>query len=1004
MSEILERVLMATGFVLEGTGDVSGLRRAASDIALEGAFAIGAGLAADAVYVTDDGPKLVIKEVADRREASALHERAWNLGLAPLLWIVTPIDVSIYDAFRGVGQRQDGEALRTFRVDLAAELDALDRICGRFSLDTGAFWSSELAVNISRHGKVDRVLLEEIHSLEEGLVALSKPFASHEAQVRARMHGQELITCTLFASFLLERGIAQPLLPDGLPDDLAQVFESLETTRALLDWLHVTFNGDVFPAGMGSDLHQGHLILLKEFVEGTSLTPRSKGQMRLFRFRFDTIPIELISSVYEAFARRAAGDMAKALGLHYTSVELVHMALDPVFEGLQHEARILDPTCGSGIFLVQSLRRLVSQRCGNGARPRGIVRGILYSQVFGIDIEPAALRVAAFSLYLAALELETEAGSSDRTQFDPLIGLTLHRADFLSLNGRSIAERIRPTAIVGNPPWTHGALKTSARMDEEENAGAEPSVIAFEGGARRSPDQRFLGRAIEIMGGHGRLAMYLKAAPFLSRSPEATRFREKVIRSLSRLALLNLSPLRHEDLFSGAKSPGLLLCANCGSLPDESSMLAGTFPWTPDFVRSGALALSSADVKVLKKCHVIGAPSTLKAIMLGTDRDARVIERMEREFEPLSSLLARNGIVSGQGFQMKGLARNKPRRTPGDIAVLPAILPRDYEPISTDDLDLPSLPERGIDELLFARARSLYRAPLLLFPKSAHGRALQLGRTSAAISTRDIAFSHGFYGLSFADSDPRLAVVLCALLNSAVPGYQFLFGAGALGIERPSIELQDLRALRVPDILLTDALVRDAREALAAARMDGCKRLDAFAARLYGLGPEERDLVGDAIRRGRSLFTDRVEDRANDAAPPTISDLSDYALGACKTVNAVLRLGGDDRRLVADVAVPRETSSNLLDRFGTVHFTMQHDRPRAEEWVRHSGRLRLDDDIRDRLLRSPTPYLRERRSVRVYGDEGIFIIKPAQRRYWTAASGMEDGDAILADHRMRAQV
>ncbi len=987
------------------TGDVPGLRRTvlANDIALENVFSTRAGLGADAVYITNDGPKLVIKEVADASDAGRLHERAWNLGLAPLLWIVTPTEVRVFDAFRGIGRSEQSGELKAFKVGLATELQELDDLCGRFSLDTGAFWSSTLAAGMGRSGKVDRVLLEEVRSLEDELVKATGPFESQEAVAQARAQSQELIMCTLFASFLLERGTAQPMLPHHIPTDLAMVFSSRDTTHELFAWLHEKFNGDVFPEGIGREFNDHHLSLLEDFVRGTSLTPRAQGQMRLFRFRFDTIPIELISSVYEAFARRAAGNMAKALGLHYTSVELVHMALDPIFDGLQPGARILDPTCGSGIFLVQSFRRMVWQSCGEGARPRSVVRKILYEQVHGIDLEQAALRIAAFSLYVAAMELETKALSGEPTQFKRLIGLTLHRADFLSPRGRAIANGVSPTAIVGNPPWTHGALKRARQTDEEHET---PSALALgqtnqDTGARRAPDHRFLAQAMEIVGKDGRLAMYLKATPFLSRSREATLFRKHVVDSLSRLALLNLSPLRHEALFSEAKSPGLLLCANCGNLPDETAILVGTFPWTPDFAHSGALALSSADIQVVTKKQVLATPSALKATMLGTRRDVQVMQRIEQDFGSLSVLLKSANVTYGQGFQVKGLARNKPKPIPKEIASLPSIFPEHYQPISTDNLNLLNLADRGVDKLLFPRIRDLYTAPLLLFPKSAHAKALQLGRTSAAISNRDVAFSHGFYGFSFAKADPRLAVVLCALLNSAVSGYQFLFGAGALGIERPSILLQDLLAIRVPDLNLSDEMALEASAALTAARKDGCKGLDNFAARLYGLGSEERELIRGAVRRGRSLFLDRKYDRADDAAPPLLAHLTEYAMGACKTVNAVLRIAGEERRLVAGVAVPRATGSNLLDRFGVVRFTIKPGRPPASNWVRESDDESIEEEVRERLVRSPTPYLRERRSVRIYGDEGVIVIKPAQRRYWTGASGMEDGDAILADHRMQ---
>ncbi|WP_146056396.1 N-6 DNA methylase [Methylobacterium sp. V23] len=870
-------------------------------------------------------------------------------------------------------------------------MDGLEEACGRFSLDTGAFWASDLGKGIDRSGKVDRVLLEEIRALEDRLVAVSAPDGGHDALALARSRCQELVTCTLFASYLMDRGLAQPFLPEDLVPDLGEIFRSRPRASALFEWLHVTFNGDVFPPGIGEGLLDGHLGLLEDFVRGTVLTEEGRGQLRLFRFRFDTLPIELISSVYEAFARRAAADMAKGLGLHYTPVELVHMALDPIFEGLGSDARILDPTCGSGLFLVQSLRRLVWKRCGNGPRPRSLVREVLYRQVHGIDVQRAALRIAAFSLYLAALELETEAGPGETMRFECLIGLTLHELDFLSEKARTLAGGLGIEAIVGNPPWTHVTVPRTADPPRKR--------VPKEEGTRRAPDHRFLLSAMAVVGRSGRIAMYLKASPFLSRSGEAASFRDRVVHGLDRLALLNLSPLRHEGLFAGAQSPGLLLCANCGNLPDADRMLVGTFPWTPDFARSGALALSSADVAVVEKERVLAAPSVLKAAMLGTPRDVRIMERLETGLGTLEEVMKAAGARSGQGFQVEGKARNKPKPISQEIATLPAIFPRDYVPLSLDGVHLPSLNDRKISELLFERDRDLYRAPLLLFPKSAHRKALQEGRTSATLAMEDTAFSHGFYGYSFAQADVRLATVLCALLNSAIPGYQFLYGAGALGMERPSILLQDLRALRVPSISVTDALEAKARAALEAAPTDGCAALDAFAAKLYGLRPDERDLVVDGVRRGRSTFLDTPLSRLDDVAVPSRLDLIRYASTTCRTVNAVLRFAGV-RHLVASVAMPRPGGDGPLDRFAAVRFGIRPGRAPSDTVVgMDEGEVdAIFADLRGRLVHNPAPYLLERRSLRIYDGEQVTVVKPAQRRNWTVASGLQDGDLILADH------
>ena len=49
------------------------------------------------------------------------------------------------------------------------------------------------------------------------------------------------------------------------------------------------------------------------------------------------------------------------------------------------------------------------------------------------------------------------------------------------------------------------------------------------------------------------------------------------------------------------------------------------------------------------------------------------------------------------------------------------------------------------------------------------------------------------------------------------------------------------------------------------------------------------------------------------------------------------------------------------------------------------------------------PYLNERRQLRIYGSGDLFILKPAEIRYWTATAGLNDADVILADHWLRTR-
>ena len=476
------------------------------------------GLRAEAVFSAQGAPTSIFKDAGQIPPSPAdlrgWYEAAWNVGVAPLLWIVTPTDVRLYDCYAAPPEASgdlEPPELDRFRLDSPDQIRALDSACGRLTTETGAFWSSAIGSKINRKHRVDRELLAEISALEDRLVALTLVHVPTAARSLARDLAQRFIGRCIFTWYLLDRGLAQPFLPDDLSPNLNQMFATPATAFRLFDWLRSTFNGDLFPMDdPGAEreyLTDAHLELIRDFTEGRSLIPERKGQGRLFRFRFNAIPVDLVSSIYQQFARSSAADKANAQSLHYTPVELVHLTLDPVFEQLPASSKIVDPACGSGAFLVEAYRRLVWRASGGKPASRQTVRHILYNQLFGVDINRSALGIAAFSLYLAALELDEDPiqDLSD-LKFDHLIGRTLFEADSL---GDELPAQLTMSsfeAVVGNPPWTFvGQSGASPKRAKEDDETARP---------RRSPDWAFLNLAIRLAGETGRVGMVMKATPF----------------------------------------------------------------------------------------------------------------------------------------------------------------------------------------------------------------------------------------------------------------------------------------------------------------------------------------------------------------------------------------------------------------------------------------------------------------------------------------------------------
>ncbi|MCL6371543.1 SAM-dependent DNA methyltransferase [Pectobacterium atrosepticum] len=1012
-SAAFTQALTATGYLLPDGSGAPGLTQAGEDFGarLRSVLSDGrVGLQAEAVFSAQSVPTAIFKdaggEMPSERQIAQWHEAAWNIGVAPLLWIITPTDVRLYDCYASpVSESLEHVAtapLDVFSLKAEDRLRSLDAMCGRYATETGAFWSSTIGQRIDRRHRVDRALLNEINALEDRLTSLppanGQPLPDCKQEMQAsRDFAQRLIGRCIFTSYLVDRGIAEPFLPQALPTDVAGMFSTVDSTFTLFRWLRGTFNGDLFPMDDPGAEHQrlgeAHLELLRDFVEGRSLL---SGQGRLFRFRFDAIPVDLISSIYQQFARSSAADEAHEQGLHYTPVELVHLTLDPVFERLPEQARVIDPTCGSGAFLVEAFRRLVWKRTKAGkTASRAVVREVLRTQLYGIDINKSALGIAAFSLYLAALELDEEPVQDIQDlKFDRLIGVTLFEADTVhdELPPLVMAEPF--DAVVGNPPWTFVKRGRASRKRKADDVQSSRP--------RRSPDQEFLWVASRLAGDSGRVGMVMKSSPFFSKDEHAIQSREALLCALQPAALVNLSALRKEGLFPDATGPALLFFGRCALMDQKDRLLLGSIPWTPDFRRNGIFHVGPGELRSIPLPRVLRTPPMLKAATFGTARDGWLIEKLEHTFPTLKQILDDAGLSTrGQGYQVNGGGNNEP---PPDYYELNVLTPGDYTPFRVHGRALSRF-EHG--SLHRARDPAIFKGPLLICPEGSFLNTT--GRYSSTVSLTDVLYTESFFGVSFVGHELDAALVLNAILSSSLTTFQLAYGGGSWGLERTKVKPNDLLALRVPDLTAADPLlltaVLEAERRLAAAPDDpAClEALDSSVYDLYGLERDEALLASDSVVRARMLLFEGHAQRLAFTRRPSTERLMAYASEVVRTVNAYLRARGK-RHLEAVIYSRHVAAGNAADGVpgvDAVRFTMVSGAPSDRPHVHLGSEAeieRLGALLRGQVNADVPPYLNERRQLRIYDENALFVLKPSEARYWTRTAGLNDGDVVLADH------
>ena len=414
------------------------------------------------------------------------------------------------------------------------------------------------------HALIERVIL--IRYLEDRRVISEDYFARVAARAEAWAEA-------------LNRPPAMPVL--GARSTFVSCLTDLHFTYAIFEELARTFNGDMFVVDEleSSNIEGQHLELVRRMLTGEGLD----GQAPLFLWAYDfgIVPTSLISSMYEQFYRAGTDDDK---GTHYTPPELAEYVIAQTLtpEVMRQAPKICDPACGSGIFLVEAFRRLVRDEMAQigGRLTSGRLRTLLLTRICGVDINPEAIRLAAFSLYLAYLNYQdppdiAAAGRLPRLIFrpsDPPADAVLVVADAFSpllsealpidlpLNpgiapGQLEASPFLPwveqhfDVLIGNPPWDepNGVPATADEIWARRNG--------YDFGDR-SKSQLFMWRALSFLKPRGTAALLVAATAF--HNVRSKKFRSQWLDSAAISAFVDFSSARRM-FFRGGAAPFALV-------------------------------------------------------------------------------------------------------------------------------------------------------------------------------------------------------------------------------------------------------------------------------------------------------------------------------------------------------------------------------------------------------------------------------------------------------------
>lgn len=903
----------------------------------------------------------------------------WNEGFSPLLWVVSPDTIQLFNGFGEPMESGDADANRiaTFR-NIDSALHELDALAGRVALETGQFW--RLMPQIDRKSSVDQRLLSDLAHLERDLVEME--LDRHAAQA--------LIGRTIFTQYLIDREIVTSSRLNKLCgySTLPPILQDRSATTRLFAWLSEMFNGDMFPPSSATNTPRtSYLARVADFLAATD--PVSK-QTSFFPYQFDVIPVELISAIYEQFAHSvsesATGTYAKENGVHYTRLSAVSLVLDEVMDGLTGRESVLDLTCGSGVFLVEALRRLVAAKTPQGSPSRDVIRKTLYKQIYGIDMSEAAIRVAAFSLYLAALELDPDPQPPGALKFDPLIGRTLFVGNAHTIE-QTPSGRVQLTdgdglkkfdLIVGNPPWGFKGKRGTAvrRKIRIDGVPAQP----------RGEGLDFLNRAIAFSHQKTRFGIILNAMPFFSGSATGVAAAKHILRLLAPVTLVNLSSLSGW-LFATASAPAVVLYARHRAQPPDQLTVVQV-PWSPSGARTHTFDVSPSDVIRLSLAEVEKSPIKLKAAAVGGRRDLALLDDVTGSFSTVGAqLLLLETKLSD------GLTRGSPRNQTRDARSLKGL-----ELLETGDIgpmSIPGfLPRFTLPKAQWPRTRDTFRAPLIIIKEMVGDSA----RAIAAVSERDLIFTDAFFGASLPKNHASIAHLLVAVLSSSFASWFFTMTASEFAIWKRKLLIRDVNLLPVPD-LKTAAASSVGKRLLQLSKgmhAEPCgpgdwSALDDAVFDLYGLDKADRVVVEDGLFRASWQWQAGREASVSTAS--VHSDLTKYARLFLSVVSGWLSIR-NERRVRAEIF---DVSTN--DALRVVRFVLESGSgPSSIDVVQVKGELNdVLTSIGRRLNVKIASALSGKRELRVHGRNEVVIVKPSARRHWMGVCALDDADAVVAE-------
>jgi hypothetical protein len=663
-----------------------------------------------------------------------------------------------------------------------------------------------------------------------------------------------------------------------------------------------------------------------------------------------------------------------------------------------------------------------------------------------MDINEEAIRVAAFSLYLAFLHYqspreinaerklpylkwvsEAEREQREKKNQDALFfDILLDANSFDVISGKCPAEVTKrfgsgsASVVVGNPPWGY------PKKEDEEGRTAMTATTAWCQAKEGRPlgdkelSQAFIHLTLALLRSGGKAGLLVSSGVFFKHHDNSRQFRRVWLESAKLTHVVNFAHVRH-IFFSGDQREAQ------GISPFVSVVFEKTnvdlkhedvrFPYwsakrTAMVANTRAVILSRGDMHWLSQRDCLENEKLWKIYWWGGHRDETLIRKLDagQRLSELPVNLPGVTLTSGRGFEV--LSTGQPSDWLTGYKELPAKELMKYGPQSLQTL-------RDVPSRVYRRGqREVYSGRRLLVGRGIKGS----GYITSRFETKKYCFKNSIHGVRFKGLEEWQEAALTAVFWSSLARYYYFTTIGSWGLWHDEIHLEHVQdmpisfpeneELRKRLVTIVGQLqtldVGDDNfplgSAQALAQLPELERqLDDAVFDLHQLSTGERDLIREMCNMGLDLFYRKENSEAlrtvvrpeQDAG--TITDLMQADDGLSSYLRTFLKIWnvelGSDSEFHWRVLSPPSGAPLIAVSF-TAHYKNDpvsmlgtDDTKAWREVLATIDRVSLNRINRSRIFIDSF--------FRYVTDTEILFIKRNERRFWSRTAAREDAESAL---------